>query len=151
MSNLDAAKKNISLEDRVAERIQKSEIGQFLDEEDLLGIARRAIDKGFFKPYSTIEGTNDYNRKTVQHPSRLEVIAREHIEAQMSEHIAKWVADHGDEIGKELTRVMEEQMAQLSVERIAKTLLHSFMGPGIDAFKTQVDMALRNWVHNNIR
>lgn len=53
----------MTLEERVAQRIKNSELGQFFDEDDLSAVVQRAITEAFFKPRVEPGNSYSYNRK----------------------------------------------------------------------------------------
>lgn len=117
---------NMRPEDRLAEKLKNDTLGTFFSDEDLLPIAKRAIDEAFFK-WRDGPGYN-----SPQIPPLIVTLAKEHLEVEVKAYVARMFEKILDD------EQFQNTMSQIMVESIGTALVNKMEEHWLDQFPSNL-------------
>ena len=86
--------KNMTIVDRVVERLKLQPVGDLITEEDLHEIVKTAIPKVFFEPQLKEIGDTSWNRRTVHEDPKIVQVMRELLTEHARTYVKEWIGEN---------------------------------------------------------
>lgn len=112
---------NQTVTDRIAEKLQSTEFGQWFGEDDLLALTREAITKAFFT-----EIPGDYNRGPT--PPAIVQFAQKHVTEHVDKIVREQVAAYIKENPEFVTEAIEKAISVGIEQIILRTVVNVITG-----------------------
>lgn len=139
----DTTKTNMTVEDRLAEKLKGAEFAQWFGEDDLRELVEKALTKAFFT--DRIERNGSYH--TIQRPPVIIEVATEQIKTQMDALVLKAIAEELAKDPGKLDRLVEKALADgidaLVLRALARGIAGALMSTEMDAVN-RVGEAIRS-------
>lgn len=103
--------KNITIVDRVVERLKAQPIGDLIKDEDLYDILKEAIPKVFFEKQVIIKG-DGYNRTTTEKDAAIYEIMRELLKERAAEIAKEQLTVHADKIAEMWKTILDQGLIE---------------------------------------
>lgn len=126
---------NQTVTDRIAEKLQSTEFGQWFGEDDLLALTREAITKAFFT-----ERPGDYNRGPT--PPAIVQFAQKHVTEHVDKIVREQVAAYIKENPEFVTEAIEKAISVGIEQIILRTVVNVITGSAQD-FSYQIQNNIR--------
>lgn len=97
---------NMTIVDRVVERLKLQPIGDLITEEDLHDIVKQAIPKTFFEPRYVKTGSG-YHEKTEAKPPLIVEIMSELLRGSAEKMVADWLAENAGVVTEHFGKVFD--------------------------------------------
>lgn len=114
---------NMRPEDRLAEKLKNDTLGAFFSEEDLLPIAKKAIEKAFF------EYTDGPRYDSPKIPPLIVKLAQEHLSAEIKAYVTKMFDKLMDD------EKFQNKMGELMVSSLGNALVNRMEQNWLDQFE----------------
>lgn len=98
---------NMTVEDRLAEKLKSAEFAQWFGEDDLRELVEKALNKAFLQPSHVTE-----NYRSVERPARVVAFAEEHVRAKLDAIVLKAVSDKLAEAPEVIDQIVEKALAE---------------------------------------
>lgn len=121
---------NMTIVDRVCERLKTQPLGDLITEEDLHDIVKEAIPRTFFTP--RIDNSN-YNRREL--PPLINEIMHNALKDNVADAVKQWMEENSEVMVEYWNKVMDENLLAY-VQKIQDEMATA-----------QVKSMLSNWVH----
>lgn len=130
---------NMTVEDRLAEKLKSAEFAQWFGEDDLRELVAKALDRAFIKPRIVHDGYRSQER-----PALLVEVASEHVKQQIDALVLKAISE---ELTKEPDRLetlvadaLKDGIEALVLRAIAKGVSHALISGEMNVQARIADM-----------
>jgi hypothetical protein len=99
---------NINLADKVAEKIKKSEWGDFIDEADLYELVKTSLHRVFFEKRTETVNNGSYNKTVIETIPAIDEVVKQKFEAIIKQQAEKWFTENQDKLLEKWQAVFDE-------------------------------------------
>lgn len=130
---VDAPRKNVDLVNVIAERIQASPLGDFIKEEDLVDVARDALQQVLRKK------ANNHSHYTI-----LEEQVMHKLKSRFDELLLEQIKEQDETLREMMQGQLANRIGEITVERVAQVMLDTLLKSSLDALRVNMEIQVRN-------
>lgn len=130
---VDAPRKNVDLVNIIAERIQASPLGDFIKEEDLVDVARDALQQVLRKKSSN-HGYYTILEEQVMHK----------LKSRFDELLLEQIKEQDETLREMMQGQLANRIGEITVERVAQVMLDTLLKSSLDALRVNMEIQVRN-------
>lgn len=132
---------NMTVEDRLAEKLKSAEFAQWFGEDDLRELVAKALDKAFISPRRVQDGYT-----TKERPALLIEVATEHVKERVDALVLKAVAD---ELAKDPARL--DRLIKEALKDGIEALVLRAIGRGVASALSMGEMNVQSRISDMLR
>lgn len=133
---------NMSLVDRIADRLKSSPIGELISEDEVFILTKAAFEKAFFaeREKRNPDKRSEFDGKpaTVKIPSLMEEVMIKHVKESVSVVMLNYLKDRDTEIKEVMLKVVKETIEQLTISHVLNALISGLIKGPLESMQNEM-------------